>query len=344
MTKKIILSGFFILILSFINTKAEEKKDIIKISLPNNAAIEIRSIDVNKYELDTAFITSYIDKLFSFSKSSNIEEMLQSAPRFIKILNENSKTNYYFERSNPNPFYELSIEERKIPNKIIASDDFTENLYYLQKHQFQFENKFFAVNILFDEMDQLKSIKSKDMLKVIDSVMQDYLSQKSKHIEKADFLVNYDLEYKKINENYKRANDQIELSLGSSIESVKNTLASSLEATMALSFGSKGITKNKYFVGYEWQYDFSDSNKGNINHFLNIGYTRDFSEDPEKEQSYTFKVGYLLNKNGGLYNEDTFSFSITHRVGKYFDITPKIYFDGAFKNIAPAISVGIPIL
>ncbi len=344
MTKKIILSGFFILILSLINTKAEEKKDIIKISLPNNAAIEIRSIDVNKYELDTAFITSYIDRLFSFSKSSNIEEMLQSAPRFIKILNENSKTNYYFERSNPNPFYELSIEERKIPNKIISSDDFSENLYYLQKHQFQFENKFFVINILFDEMDQLKSIKSKDMLTVIDSVMQNYLNQKSKHIEKADFLVNEDLEYKKINENYKRANDQIELSLGSSIESVKNTFASSLEATMALSFGSKGITKNKYFVGYEWQYDFSESKEGNINHFLNIGYSRDFSEDPEKSRSYTFKVGYLLNKNGSLYNNDTFSLSITHKVGKHFNITPKIYFDGAFKNIAPAISVGIPIL
>ncbi len=332
------------LMFSIVNITAEEKKDIIKISLPNNAAIEIRSIDVNKYELDTAFITDYIDRFFAFSKSSNIEEMLQSGPKSIKILNENSKTNYYFERSNQNSFYELSIEERKIPNKIISSADFSENLYYLQKHQFEFENKFFTINILFDDMDQLHSIKSKDMLTVIDSVMQDYLSKKSKHIENADFLVNDDLEYKKINENLKRANDQIELSLGSSIESVKNTIASSLEATMALSFANKGITKNKYFVGYEWQYDFSDSKDGNINHFLNIGYSRDFSQDPEKSQSYTFKVGYLLNRNGGLYNDDTFSLSITHKVGKRFNITPKIYFDGAFKNIAPAISVGIPIL
>ncbi len=331
-------------VFSLANIIAEEKKDIIKISLPNNAAIEILSIDVNKYELDTAFISSYIDRLFNFSKSSNIEEMLQSAPRLIKILNENSKSNYYFESSNKNPYYELSIEERKIPNRIISTDDFTENLYYLQKHQFQFENKFFTINILFDEMDQLNSIKSKDMLMVIDSVMQDYLSKKSKHIEKADILVTDDLEYKLVNENYKTANDQIELSLGSSIESVKNTIASSLEATMALSFGSKGITKNKYFVGYEWQYDFSDSREGSINHFINVGYTRDFSEDPEKSRSYTFKVGYLLNKKGGLYNDDTFSLSITHKVGKYFNITPKIYFDGAFKNIAPAISIGIPIL
>ncbi len=344
MTQKIILSVFFILIFSIVNIKAEEKKDIIKISLPNNAAIEIRSIDVNKYELDTALITSHIDRLLTFSKSSNIEEMLQSAPRLIKIINENSTTNYYFERSNKNPFYELSIEERKIPNIIISSNDFSENLYYLQKHQFQFENKFFTINILFDDMDQLNSIKSKEMLTVIDSVMQDYLSKKSKHIEKADFLVNDDLEYKKINENLKRANDQIELSLGSSIESVKNTIASSLEATMALSFNNKGIIKNKYFVGYEWQYDFSESKDGNINHFLNIGYSRDFSEDPDKSRSYTFKIGYLLNKNGGLYNDDTFSFSITHKVGKHFNITPKIYFDGVFKNIAPAISVGIPIL
>ncbi len=344
MTKKVILSVFFMFMLSYATIKAEEKKDIIKLTLPNNAAIEIRSIDVNKYELDTAIITSYIDRLFAFSKSSNIEEMLQSGPRLIKILNENSKTNYYFERSNLNPFYELSIEERKIPNKIISSDDFSENLYYLQKHQFQFENKQFTVNILFDDMDQLNSIKSKDILMVIDSVMQDYLSRKSKHIEKADFLVSNNLEYKKINENYKTANDQIELSLGSNIECVKNTFATSFEATMALSFDKKGINKNRFAIGYEWQYDFSESKDGNINHFLNIGYTRDFSEDPEKSRSYTFKVGYLLNKNGGLYNDDTFSLSITHKVGKHFNITPKIYFDGAFKNIAPAISIGIPIL
>ncbi len=113
---------------------------------------------------------------------------------------------------------------------------------------------------------------------------------------------------------------------------------------MALSFDRKGINKYRFAIGYEWQYDFSESKDGNINHFLNVGYSKDFSKDPDKSRSYTFKIDYLLNKNGGLYNDDTFSFSITHEVGKYIDITSKVYFDGAFRNLTPAISIGIPIL
>lgn len=342
MNNKLKITGFIILMVLCLQVKADKKKDVIKISLPNNTAVEIIGTDINKYKLDTVFITNYIDRLFNFCKTSNIEEMLETGQRTIEIKPDKGSINLYTRKIDENTFYELSIHDREIPNQIISSNDFSQNLHYLQKHQFQFENKHFTISILFDKLDQLKEIKGAKILNSIDSVMNNYYGQKSIFIEKINYQVNQDYSIKKVNENLKSSGDQIELGLGTGLESVKNTFATNLEASMTFIFHRKGIAKNSYGISYEWQYDFSDNFERKINHFMNINYKRDFSNDPDKSRAYTLKFGYLLNKNGELYKDDTFSLSVS-RSFKHFYLEPKIYFNDAFKDIVPSIKIGISI-
>ncbi len=345
-TQKIIVLIVFICSTHLI--MALKKNDVVKISLPNKTAIEILGTDINKYRIDTAFISENIRHFLKLSKSSNIEEMMAAKSRQFSLIKMNGSIlmdsvvlENYPDSYQPVGAYQLSISERDIPDQIITSRSFNKSFYYLQKHQLEFKNKYYTCRIKFDELSQLIDLNRKEILEAIDSLMTESYNEKSLYIEKLHYTLNNDLSYKKIYENDKYPNDKIILSARSGVENVKNSWAASFEASMAFSFGRKGITKNEYGLSYEWQYDFTDPDKRNINQFMNLAYRHDFSKDPENSNAYTFKLGYLMNKQGNLYNNDTFKLGISRPLGKDIFIEPQIYFNSFFKDVIPSIKIGI---
>ncbi len=334
-------------LLLFVSTScllhANEKKDTIQIFLPNKVVVEVVSVDVNKNKLDTAFVKEYINKFFLLSGKTNLQAKLVKSPCYIVVKPFAGNVDRYSHKLEKNAYWDITVKKRDVENKILVASDSSAILDYSAQHQFQFENIKFTVNIFFDDLKQLRELQDQRMLLAIDSVMEDYYIKKSRNIEYGQYGIKPDYSNVKINENIKYPDDQISLNLGTGIECVKNAFAPSLEASMLFSFNRKGAPKNSYGASYEWQYDFSDSYSRSINQFLNIIYSRNFSKDPEKHDTYIFRFGYLLNKNRDMYKDNTFSFSVSHFVSKYFEIAPKIYFDGAFKNFTPAVKVGISI-
>ena len=331
-----------ILFLASVNMFADKKKDVVTISLPNKTAIEIHARDINKYEVDTAFITENINRFFKFCKTTNVEELIHQGPKDISIKVPEGKISRYTHEPVEDAFYELNISEREKPNQIVTSKNFEKTLYYLQKHQLEFENYKFTYKIGFDNLSQLEDILKPQMQKVVLELMQENYDQKSKYIENIHYKVADDFSFEKICQNERNHYyDQILLNGYTSMQNVKNSWAVSIEAAMHFAFQRKGLTKNTYSLYYEWQYDFSDTDKRNINQFLSLGYTRNFSEDPDNSNFYTFKFGYLMDKQGDLYNDDTFRLSVRRPLGKNINVEPQLYFNDFFKDVIPSIKIGI---
>ncbi len=343
MISKLKISVLLFFISASLVLKANEKKDTIQLFLPNKAILEVVSVDVNRYKLDTAFVQEYLDRFFQLSEETNLDEQLSKSPCFIVVKPYAGDINRFNHEVEKDAYWDLSVKDREVEHKILVSSDLSKKLDYSLEHQLQFQNKIFTINILFDELNQLKDLQNHKMLFAIDSLMDTYHQGKSKNIENDLYEIHSDYSLEKINENTGYTNDQILLDLGTGIESVKNVFAINLEASMTFCFYKKGINKNSYGASYEFQYDFSTYYYRNINHFLNLYYMRNFSDDPDRHNTYKFKVGYLLNRDGSMFDENTFCISVAHMVGKYFVLQPKIYFSGAFKDITPAINIGINI-
>ncbi len=341
MQKQIIsvIGGILVLLHSQLSM-ATLKNDVVKISMPNKTAIEIVGEDINKYPIDTSFISESIERFFNFCLTSNIAQMMQQAPRLLEIKVVEDRAQHYTYGS-ADKFYSLNINERQIPNQIISSAGFTKNLYYLQKHQLEFSDNRFTYKIMFDELEQLYFYQTLEAAEVLTGILHNHLKEKSRHIEKLHYEVEKDYGYEKIYQNEKYANDQIELSFSPGFENVKNSWAGSIEAVMTFSFSRKGINKNAYSLHYEWQYDFSSDNERNINQFVSIGYRHDFSKDPDNSKSYTFKLGYLAYKQRNLYSNDTFRLGVSRGIGSKFTIEPQIYFNDFFQDVIPSIKLGI---
>ncbi len=341
MQKQIIsvIGGILLLMQSQLSL-ATVKNDMVKISMPNKTAIEIVGVDINKYPIDTAFISESIERFFNFCLTSNVTEMMEQGPRLLEIKVVEDRAQHYTYES-VDKFYSLNITERQIPNQIISSAGFTKNLYYLQKHQLEFSDKLFTYKIMFDELHQLHFYQTYKAAEVLTGVLHNHLVEKSRHIEKLHYEVDKDYAYDKIYQNEKYSNDQIELMFGPGFENVKNSWAASIEAVMAFSFSRKGINKNAYSLHYEWQYDFSSPHDRNINQFVSLGYRHDFSKDPDNSKSYTFKLGYLAHKQGDLYSKDSFRLGVSRGIGSKFTIEPQIYFNDFFQDVIPSIKLGI---
>ncbi|WP_075602207.1 hypothetical protein [Saccharicrinis aurantiacus] len=326
---------------------ASTKNDVVKITLPNKAAVEIKGEDIYKHNVDTACIAQNINRFFRYYQTSNLSEIMkQSSTSFTikemdgQILSSTSTNSSVRESS-----HQLLINNKEVEEQIISSENFDANIYYLQKHQLQFSNKTYTYILKFDTIEQLHQIIDDELLGVLNQLMADIKNNKDqdyggKHIAKLHYSVSDDNSYKRQYEANKYPGDQIILSGNTGLESVKNAWVASFELAMGLSFNKKGIRKNTYNIYYEWQYDFSNPDKRNINQFASIGYRRDFSKDPDKTNAYTFKLGYLTNKQGNMYEDNTLKFGVRKSLSKHIYIEPQIYFTEFFQDVMPSIKVG----
>ncbi|WP_066632435.1 hypothetical protein [Labilibacter marinus] len=320
---------------------ANIKNDVVKITLPNKTAIEIAGEDINKYKIDTAFISESIERFFKFCETSNIEELMEQGPQIISIVIPDEEVLRYNNNLGSDVYYELSIKPREYPNQVLSSKDFDKTLYYLQKHLLEFNSLRYTYRIKFDNTEKLKEFSNKDLIKAVDAIMQDNFNEKSRYIQNLHYKVGDDYSYEKIFQNDKKANDHIELSGHLGLESVKNTWGASLETSIAFAFTRKGMIRNSFNFHYEWKYDFSNPEKRYINQFASLGYSRDFSDDPDKPKMYSFKLGYLTFKQGDLFNDNTFKLSVSRSLGKSIYMEPQLYFNDFFQNAIPSIKIGI---
>ena len=141
---------------------------------------------------------------------------------------------------------------------------------------------------------------------------------------------------------HKGGDDEMQLSLGTSIQNLKGVWAGSINAKIAFVFGRKMVLKNKYSVQSDWIYDFSSQEQGfqkHVNHFVGLGYDHNFSNDPKNSSWYGISASYLIKRNGDFFNKNTFNIGITHSINNHIEIQPMIYFNDFFKNAYPSLKI-----
>lgn len=139
------------------------------------------------------------------------------------------------------------------------------------------------------------------------------------------------------------ASDMIILMGGTGLSLVKNLFVVDVSAQIGLAFSKKGILRNNYYSSYNMMYAFDDqSDKFNINGFLNFGYARNFSQEVDKFKWQGVEIGLPVVKDGHLFKDNLFRFGVRWSAFNSVNLNAYLYVDKGFKSMYPAIRIGIP--
>jgi len=135
--------------------------------------------------------------------------------------------------------------------------------------------------------------------------------------------------------------DVIFLKGGVGVSLIKSEPIIDISAEIGIGLANKGIIRNQYYFSYNLMFDFMEESKTNLNGFLNLGYRRNLSNNNEKPNWLGVELGYLIHDQGELFGKNTFKLGVNWELGKYISISPQLYMSDDFKELYPAVRVGI---
>ena len=218
-------------------------------------------------------------------------------------------------------------------------------------HILELIGKTIKVRIFFSDLSQLKEIERLNTELVFTALKMKINTDTNLYNDKTHAM----LKWYKLNEDntlttiyitssYREPIDQLKLSLGTNLQSLKGIWAGGFYAKIGLVFGRKLTQKNIYSFQYDWIYDFSSREQQfqkHVNHFVGLEYVRNFSNNPKKSTWYGISASYLIKRNGDFFNKNTFNIGLTHSLYNQIEIQPMIYFNDFFKNAYPSIKFGV---
>jgi hypothetical protein len=140
------------------------------------------------------------------------------------------------------------------------------------------------------------------------------------------------------------AQDVLYLSAGIGSGWVQNTFVSDINLRMGISFGYKGMYKNKYYVDWNMMYDFSETNDNKffeLNHFVSLTWDHNFSRTNNNDKWYGFSAGYLVKRNNEFFKENTIKLGVNKKINDTFTVKPEFYFNDFFKNVYPGVRLSV---
>ena len=132
--------------------------------------------------------------------------------------------------------------------------------------------------------------------------------------------------------------DALSLKGGVGANLIKNQPVLDITAEAGILFSKKGIWKSNIYSAYNQLSYFDDKSKVNLNGFANIGYRYNFSNDIKSPNWLGVELGYLVNRNGDLFEKNTFRLGVNWEIGKYISVSPQLYFSGS--SSYPALRIG----
>jgi hypothetical protein len=210
-----------------------------------------------------------------------------------------------------------------------------------------FSMRAMEMKIYVEDLDDLSFFFSDDF-KLKTQMASSFLSGKYEEKERKKIIAWLDLRDNEVKaqissrgqQNY----DMLLLSGGIGSGWVKNTFVSDINLRLGVSFGSKGLFKNAYYVDWNMMYDFSESNENKffeLNHFVSLTWDHNFSKTNINDKWYGFSVGYLVKRNNDFFKKNTFRVAVNKKINDTFSVKPELYFNDFFKNVYPGIRVSV---
>ncbi len=279
----------------------------------------------NKMELELA-VNDYKNLV------GNIENNLKSLQSILKDSNSIPGGTSYIITYSPNKL--VSIKQSGQSEKIIWKDN--------EMTLTQFNNQCFVQSVnysLLIRFNNIEDLTSDNLIEKIKaainatSAIQGRFAATYNYAFQGNNLVHYD-QLDKLNGQL----DALSLKGGVGANLIKNQPVVDISAEIGLLFSKKGIWKNNYYLSYNQLSFFDDKSKVNLNGFANIGYRYNFSNDIKSPDWLGVEFGYLVNRNGDLFEKNTFRLGVNWEIGKYISVSPQLYFSGS--STYPALRIG----
>lgn len=164
------------------------------------------------------------------------------------------------------------------------------------------------------------------------------LPQKTRYAKTIGFSVKegvMDILPEEINNNSK--GDYMELSVGAGANLFKGQWLGEFQTRLDFSFFNKNVLSHNPYVSYSWLYDFSRLDRVSINGFLNVGYQWDLQAEVEEETLFGVEAGYLLNRQGDLFEENTWRLGLNWSPADGITVSPQMYVVGGFEKVQPGV-------
>ena len=264
--------------------------------------------------------------------SRNIEKDLKSLQSILKESDAIPVKDSYTITYSPNRL--VSIKQPGQNERIVWKDN--EMILDQFSNQCIVNSDDYSLLIRFNDIENLISdsliTKIKEAINATDA-NQSRFAATYNYAFQGNNLIHYD--------QFDRLNGQLDvLSLkgGVGVNLIKNQPVLDISAEVGILFNKKGIRKNNYYLSYNQLSYFDDKSKVNLNGFANIGYRYNLSNDIKSPNWLGVEFGYLVNRNGDLFEKNTFKFGVNWEIGKYISVSPQLYISENFSY--PALRIG----
>ena len=334
--KQFLLIIFFVAFASnvFSTEKVKVRADSVRIKF-EKAMLEVATFDLKKNTLKKADIRIKFNELLKAIEKIEIktpdigEQICISYSRIVEGYQN---------------FGMLQLRTKKIESKtIVVKDDVLLDTDF-GNIVFEVEDENYLIRLYLESIDDAQIVNSIDFANKLKEVDREI--PESRRRTNIWFIENNSGSFNTyhLSDVTSHSLDVLELNAGIISGLVKNELVTGFNLRIGIGFGEKGIQKSRYFLDYEFVYDFSDhpENKSfTTNDFLSVGYERNLSLNPESAKWFGFSVGYLVNRNNNFFEENTFKLSLHKHFNSSISLKPEVYFNNFFKNVSPGIKVQV---
>jgi hypothetical protein len=143
--------------------------------------------------------------------------------------------------------------------------------------------------------------------------------------------------------HYNANKSQLSIKTGIGVGLIQNQLSPDIIFKIGKFNTRKGILKHHIYLSDNLNYIFAENNSIQIQNFINLGYRFNLSNSLKSYNWIGLEIGYLTKSKGDLFREPTFRIGTMIDLRYNITLSPQLYIDDGFKNVYPAIRIGIDI-
>ncbi len=313
-------------------------KYLIPIALTSLIALYTSMTYAQEVQKDSIFV-KIEDKLeikvsiydYSDLKSTILKD-LEELQEILKVTEDIPEDTPYSITYKPNE--KLTINTKETVETVIWENG---------KHMpYKFENKCVIVSDKYQlkaYFNTLEDLTSEDLTAKLSEAVEATITNNNRYSKL--FKYSFDKDSLIASENYgigKRGHT-LELTGGVGANLIKNEFVLDLSGQIAFNLNNKDIPKSSYYISYNLLYDFVENSSADLNGFLNLGYRHNLSNSYNDTNWLGLEFGYLVNRNGNLFDEDTFRFGLNWDLGRSISIAPQLYISS--EQTFPGLRIGI---
>lgn len=306
------------------------RPDTIRVSLSKGLMIEISYANVQKNKASQWQLQNKVNDFISMWEVLKHDTLDTNKTILIRIDHSESGK-------------KLSITEIQPHQVIIYPRTNNEILIIPRKYILETEGWDMQARIYCSDLKALKQLETFDIKEIFSHIERKIESEKTnKAISQWYKLDHLNTPIQVFHEfNPAKPMDSIMLSCGTSLNNIKSNWLGSFHVGLGLSFGKKMVRNQTYTFSYEWLYNFSSPTTKEINHFIDLSYSRNLSNNPSKNDWYGISVGYLVKREGNVFEKNTFRIGISTHINNKIVVSPEIYFHNFFKAVYPGLKIGV---